>query len=213
MLRIGLTGGIACGKTLVRREFQRLGAPTLDSDDVARDIVAPGTPGLETIIKEFGASFLDDRGRLDRRKLAEVVFSAPAARKKLNAILHPLIWKEQKEWLEGLEACSDPPPFAIVDAALMIETGSHERYDRVIVVQCSEQQQIDRLMARDGMNPEAAMARVSSQMPVAEKVRLGDDIIDNSGSEDDTRRQVARLCKKLSRHVAKNPRSSRPFKK
>lgn len=202
MLQVGLTGGIACGKSLVCREFARLGAATIDADDLARQAVLPGQPAHDAIRDAFGREVLLPDGAVDRRKLAEIVFSDPARRQRLNQIVHPEVRRLQKEWLDRLRRAGQTS-LAIVDAALMIETGSYRECDAVVVVTCSEEQQIERLMSRDGLTDAQARTRVASQMPISEKERLADFVIDNSGARQATLRRVREVFQELSALAAR----------
>ena len=196
MLRVGLTGSIAVGKTSVCEIFRELGCHVLDADEVARDVVAPGTAGLKRVVETFGGSILRDDGSLDRAKLGSIVFADEAKRLELNSIIHPLVLEEQDRWLRSRES-EDPDGIAIVDAALMIESGGYRRFDKLIVVWCEPELQLQRLIKRDGFSREEAERRVASQMPQDEKKSYADFLIDTSGDLDNTRRQVAEVFHQL----------------
>ena len=198
MRKVGLTGGIASGKSTVSGMFRELGVPVIDADVIAREVVAPGSRALEAIVDAFGEEVLTEEKSLNRARLGEIVFSDPAKKKVLEGILHPEIIAEQDRRLKGLER-EGRTPVAIVDAAVMIESGSWKRFDSLVVVDCDEFQQIGRLRLRNGMNEEEAVRRVNAQMPLSEKVKYADHVIDNRGSIDDTRKQVEELMKLLSR--------------
>ena len=198
MRKVGLTGGIASGKSTVSRMFTDLGVPVIDADVIAREVVAPGSRALEAIADAFGEEVLTDEKSLNRARLGEIVFSDPTKKKVLENILHPEIIAEQDRRLRDLER-EGRTPVAIVDAAVMIESGSWKRFDSLVVVDCDESQQIGRLRLRNGMNEEEAARRVHAQMPLSEKVKYADHVIDNRGSIDDTRKQVEELMKLLSR--------------
>ncbi len=198
MRKVGLTGGIASGKSTVSGMFRELGVPVIDADVIAREVVAPGSRALEAIVDAFGEEVLTEEKSLNRARLGEIVFSDPAKKKVLEGILHPEIIAEQDRRLKGLER-EGRTPVAIVDAAVMIESGSWKRFDSLVVVDCDESQQIGRLRLRNGMNEEEAVRRVNAQMPLSEKVKYADHVIDNRGSIDDTRKQVEELMKLLSR--------------
>lgn len=198
MLKVGLTGSIAVGKTFVDDVFRELGVPVLDADQVARDVVEPGTVGLARVVEEFGESVLKPDGRLDRLKLGSIVFSDEKKRLKLNAIIHPLVFDVQDSWLKQREA-ENPDGIAIVDAALMIESGGYRRFDKLIVVWCERDLQLQRLMKRDGLSRDDAERRIASQMPQDEKKSYADLLIDTSGAFDATRRQVANVLAELSK--------------
>jgi dephospho-CoA kinase len=196
MLRVGLTGSIAVGKSFVSSVLAELGCHVLDADQTAREVVARGTPGLAAVVESFGREVLREDGTLDRAKLGALVFTDEEKRRLLNSILHPRIIEAQDEWMRGRER-EDPRGVAVVDAALMIETGSYRRFDRLIVVHCRPETQLERLMRRDSLSREEAGRRVAAQMPQAEKVRHADFLIDTSGTREETRRQVESLYEKL----------------
>ena len=198
MLKVGLTGSIAVGKTHVCEVFRELGCPVLDADKVARDVVEPGTVGLERVVLEFGDSVLKSDGQLDRQKLGSIVFTDEEKRLKLNSIIHPLVFEAQNAWLNERER-ENPNGIAIVDAALMIESGGYKRFDQLIVVWCEPDLQLQRLMDRDGLSREDAERRIASQMPQDEKKSYADHLIDTSGGYDATRRQVAEVFAELSK--------------
>ena len=200
MLRVGLTGSIAVGKTFVCNEFRELGAAVLDADQVARDVVEPGTAGLQRVVDEFGESILKTDQSLDRAKLGSIVFADEEKRLKLNSIIHPLVFEVQDAWLKDRER-ENPDRIAIVDAALMIESGGYRRFERLIVVWCERALQLQRLMARDGLTAEDAERRIASQMSQDEKKSYADYLIDTSGSFDTTRRQVADVFAELSKLI------------
>lgn len=196
MKRVGLTGSIAVGKSFVLGVFRELGCSVLDADQVARDVVAPGTGGLERVIAAFGESILMADGTLDRARLASIVFSDERKRAELNSIIHPLVFEEQDRWLREREA-EDPDGIAIVDAALMIESGGYRRFDELIVVWCEPGLQLKRLMSRDGLSKADAGKRIASQMPQDEKKKHADYLIDTSKGFEDTRRQTAEVLRQL----------------
>jgi dephospho-CoA kinase len=196
MLRAGLTGSIAVGKSFVSSVLAELGCHLLDADRTAREVVAPGSVGLRAVVEAFGAGVLQPDGALDRAKLGAIVFSDESQRARLNLILHPLIIEAQDAWLRR---CSeqDPQGVGIVDAALMIETGSYKRFDKLIVVCCRPELQLERLMKRDALTAEEAVRRIGSQMPQEEKKKFADYLIDTSGSFDETREQAVRVYENL----------------
>src|SRR5918912_358814 len=168
MLRVGLTGSIAVGKSHVSRVLAELGCHVLDADATAREMVAPGTEGLRQVVAAFGAEVLNEEGGLDRAQLGRIVFADELKRARLNAILHPLIMAAQDEWLKA-RAAEDPNGVAVVDAALMIESGGYRRFDKLIVVHCRPEAQLARLMERNKLTREEALRRISAQMPQEEK--------------------------------------------
>jgi dephospho-CoA kinase len=196
MLRVGLTGSIAVGKTYVASVFAELGCHVLDADQTAREVVMPGTPGLKAVTAEFGEEILKPDGTLNRRQMAAVVFSDEAKRQRLNAILHPFIIARQDEILNEWEA-EDARGIAIVDAALMIESGGYLRFDKLIVVHCRPEVQLERLMLRDNLSRAEAQRRIDSQMPQEEKQKFADYLIDTSDGFELTRAQTLRVYGEL----------------
>ena len=192
MLKVGLTGSIAVGKSSVCEVFRELGCAVLDADRVARDVVEPGTIGLKRVVE----SVLQPDGRLDRPKLGLIVFADEEKRLLLNSIIHPLVFESQNAWLKDVEL-SDPNGIAIVDAALMIESGGYKRFDKLIVVWCEPELQLQRLMARDGISKEVAEARIAAQMPQDEKKRYADFLIDTSNDYENTCRQTTEIFHQL----------------
>jgi dephospho-CoA kinase len=198
MLKVGLTGSIAVGKSFVVECFRELGCHVLDADYTAREVVEPGTVGLQRIVETFGSEVLDG-DKLNRAKLGAIVFANEEKRQKLNSIVHPLVIERQNEWITKTEA-SDPGGIAIIDAALMIESGGYKRFDKLIVVWCRADIQLARLMARGGLSQDDAMIRISAQMPQDEKKSYADYLIDTSGGFEDTRRRVVETFETL-RHL------------
>ncbi|MCC6328750.1 MAG: dephospho-CoA kinase [Acidobacteria bacterium] len=196
MLKVGLTGSIAVGKTFVCDIFRELGCHVLDADHVARDVVGPGMPGLEQVVAEFGSEFLRPDGTLDRPKMAAEVFANEASRLKLNSIVHPLVFEAQNAWLAKIEA-DDPDGIAIIDAALMIESGGFKRFEQLIVVWCEPDIQLKRLIDRNRLPEAEARKRIAAQMPQDEKKRYADHLINTSNGFEDTRRQVREVYEKL----------------
>lgn len=196
MLKAGLTGSIAVGKSFACEVFRQMGCYVLDADQTAREVVEPGTAGLRQIVSEFGPRVLAVDGRLDRGKLGAIVFADEAKRKLLNSIVHPLVIEAQDEWLRDCDK-ADPNGIAIIDAALMIESGGYKRFDKLIVVWCSPAIQLKRLMLRDGLTEAEAEKRIAAQMPQEEKKRFADYLIDSSGGFDDVKPQVAGILGKL----------------
>lgn len=196
MLRVGLTGSIGVGKSFVSSVLAELGCRVLDADDTAREVVAPGSPGLQAVVASFGQDIVTTDGMLDRLKLGALVFADDEKRVKLNSILHPYIIAKQDEQLRQWEA-QDANAIAVVDAALMIESGGYKRFDKLIVVHCREDVQIQRLMARNHLSCEEAERRISSQMPQDEKKQFADYLIDTSEGFDSARAQAVEVYEKL----------------
>ena len=200
MLRVGLTGSIGVGKSFVTSVFVELGCRVLDADQTAREVVMAGTPGLKALIEAFGEEFLDADGTLDRKRLGTLILTDKNERQRLNHILHPFIIARQDEILSGWEA-EDPNGIGIVDAALMIESGGYKRFDKLIVVHCRPEVQLERLMLRDKLSRDEALRRISSQMPQEEKQKFGDYLIDTSDGFDLTRAQTVEVHKQLIRVI------------
>jgi dephospho-CoA kinase len=195
MLVVGLTGGIAAGKTLVADALRERGVPVMDADRSARAVVEAGSSGLEQVVAAFGEDVLDGYYALDRKKLGELVFADPQARKTLESILHPLIAADLATRLAKLRR--EGTQLAVVDAALMIETGSYTNYAALVVVHADDDTRIQRLMVRDGLTRAEARQRLESQMPQQRKMELADYLIDNNGRIDDTLEQVNALLVEL----------------
>ena len=189
MLKVGLTGSIAVGKTFVSNVFSELGCFVLDADKTAREVVEPGTEGWKAIVENFGNEVLQPDGTLDRAKLGAIIFSDSTKRELLNSIVHPLVFKAQDNWLKECELL-DPRGLALIDAALMIESGSYKRFDKIIVVWCQPKLQLERLMIRNGITNEEAALRIKAQMPQEEKKKYADFLVDTSRGFEDTRTQV-----------------------
>jgi dephospho-CoA kinase len=199
MLRVGLTGGIATGKSTVGQMLVQLGCHLIDSDSITHQLFEPGESVHDAVVKEFGARILAPDGTIDRRVLGGIVFRDSLARLKLNSLVHPAVIHRQQDWLKEVES-RDPAGIAIVDAALMIEVGTYKNYDKVIVVTCRPEIQKQRLMERSGLKEDEIDARIRSQMPMNEKVKYADFVIDNSRDLSDTRRQVVEVHSKLKGH-------------
>ena len=191
---VGLTGGIASGKSTVTAMFRELGAQVIDADQVARDVVEPGTPGVEEVARRF-PGVVDASGRLDRAELGRRVFADPAERRALEAIVHPRIREEVARRLEAL--ARDGGEVALYDAALLIENGLQKGMDGVIVVWAPESLQRARLAARDGLDEAAVTARLRAQLPLADKRAHATWVVDNGGSLDETRAQVRRIWEEI----------------
>jgi len=200
MLRVGLTGSIGVGKSFVTSVFEELGCHVLDADLTAREVVMPGTPGLKAITEEFGEDILNPDGTLNRKQLGALVFADESRRQRLNNLLHPFIIARQDEIMRGWEA-EDPNGIGIIDAALMIESGGYKRFDKLIVVHCRPEVQLERLMLRDKLSREEALRRISSQMPQEEKQKFADYLIDTSDGFELTRTQIISVHQKLIRVI------------
>ncbi len=197
---LGITGGIASGKTLVTRIFRQLGAAVVSADELAREVVAPGSPTLARLVARFGAGILLPGGGLDRTALAELVFSDPAARGELNAITHPAIAALAVARLADLR--TQNWPLIVYEAPLLYEAGAEGRVDAVLVVTVPADRQLQRLMVRDGLTQSAALERIAAQMPQAEKAARADYLIANDGTPDDLEAAVRALFQRLSQSPA-----------
>ncbi|MBI1734223.1 MAG: dephospho-CoA kinase [Candidatus Rokubacteria bacterium] len=193
---VGLTGGIATGKSTVSEMLRRRGGVVIDADVLAREVVAPGEPALRAIAEEFGPDVVAADGTLDRKKLGAIVFRDAARRKRLEAITHPAI---RERFARRIAELTNRGFTGLVffDAPVMIESGNYKHMDRLVVVATDEPTQVARLIARDGIDREEAERKIRSQMPVAEKVKLADHVIDNSGDRAATERQVERVYEAL----------------
>jgi dephospho-CoA kinase len=200
MLRVGLTGSIGVGKSFVTSVFVELGCRVLDADQTAREVVMPGTPGLKALTKVFGEDILAADGTLDRKRLGALIFADQTKREQLNHILHPFIIARQDEILNGWEA-EDPKGIGIVDAALMIESGGYKRFDKLIVVHCRPEVQLERLMLRDKLSRDEALRRINSQMPQKEKQKYADYLIDTSDGFELTRSRTLEIYNQLIRVI------------
>jgi dephospho-CoA kinase len=198
MLRVGLTGGLASGKSFVGEALASLGCHLLKADDLGHQLLMPGTAVYAKVIEAFGPGILDSEGRIIRRALASLVFDNPEKLALLNSLVHPAVIEEEERWMRHI-AASDPSGIAIVEAAILIETGSYKRFDKIVLAVCSDEQQIARAMKRDGLTREEALARLQRQMPLAEKRKFADYVIDTSGEKERTLVQVKRLHDELRR--------------
>lgn len=193
---LGVTGGIASGKSLVTELFGRLGAPVVSADDLAREVVSPGSPLLRQLVERFGPGIIDGTGTLNRKELAAIVFTDGEARLDLNGIMHPAIAALAEERLEKLSGAA---PLVVYEAPLLFEAGAERRVDAIVVVRIGSERQLERLMARNGLTEAEAKSRIAAQMPEAEKVARADFVIDNSGPVEETEAQVRQLFLRLTR--------------
>jgi dephospho-CoA kinase len=203
---IGVTGGIASGKSTVARAFEALGVPWVDADDVAREVVEPGEPALAEIHERFGRRVLNDDGTLNRRALREIVFADPAERRWLESVTHPRIRARLVEHLARLEASG--APYVLLVSPLLFESGQSEMADRCLVIDVPEALQIERTAARDDVDEAQARAIVAAQMPRAERLARADDVLDNGGSEEEMRRRVAELDRQYRELATPNTRGA-----
>jgi dephospho-CoA kinase len=189
MLHVGLTGGLASGKSLVGAALAGLGCYLIQADELGHKVLLPGGEAYDAVVHEFGEAILDDEGMIDRRRLAARVFNQPERLEKLNSLVHPPVIRREREIEEDI-ARRDPHAITVVEAAILVETRSYERFDKLIVAVCTPQQQIERAMRRDGFSKEEVMARLSRQLPLEEKIKVADYVIDTSGSKEQTLAQV-----------------------
>jgi len=191
----GLTGNFGSGKSTVAGIFRRSGIPVIDTDRISQKVMAPDGRAYPRIVLEFGAGILLPDNRIDRKKLGVIVFTDPARRKRLEAITHPIILEATKEYLENLSKKGYPA--AMIEAALIHEAGMKEAFEAIICVQCDEETQLRRVMARDGISMEEALSRFRTQMNAELKALRSDHVIDNSGNLDETRAQTERIARIL----------------
>ena len=200
MLKLGLTGGIASGKSAVAAILRELGFPVLDADSISHKLMEPGQAAHDEILLAFGSDLADASGRIDRHKLASIVFGDPTKLTKLNSILHPrvdqIVFKQLEEWKKN-----GVHPAAFVEAALLIEAGMAARLDGLVVAWCTPEQQLERLRAR-GMSEAEARGRIGAQLPIEEKLKQATHTINCSGTLDETRAQVLALAETLRKHQA-----------
>lgn len=187
-LTVGLTGGIASGKSLVESQFRALGVPVLDADQVSRDVVAPPSPALDEIAARFGTEFITTEGILDRRRMRELVFSDASAKQRLEAILHPHIRQRLKQWRDAQTA-----PYCIISVAILLETGMRTLVDRVLVVDVPVETQMTRLTVRDGIAETLASSMIAAQTHRQVRLDAAHDVIQNIGTPEQTQLEVARL--------------------
>ena len=198
MLIVGLTGGVATGKTAVSDVLREEGADIIDADQIARELVQPHRPAWNKLVRTFGREILQEDESIDRKRLAERVFVNPHQRKLLDEILHPLITGEMDRRTREIGQ-ENPEAIVVIDAPLLIEVGYHRRVDKLVVVTSTQAEQIERLKVRDGKNAEEAMGIIASQMPVEEKVKLADFVIRNEGSLAEVRERAKEVFRELKK--------------
>ena len=197
MLRVGLTGNIASGKSQAALVFGELGAHIIDADVIVPGLLAGGTPTCKKVVETFGEGVLNPDGSVDRKKLAAIVFNDTEKRLLLNSLIHPEVRREVLRRIAELEEKSPGGGIIIVEAALMVESGSYKAYDRLIVATCDPDRQLSRIMSRDGLSIEDARARVAAQMPMQEKLKVADYSIETSGTFGETRKQIESIYRDL----------------
>jgi dephospho-CoA kinase len=196
MLRVGLTGGLASGKTFVGEALAQLGCHVIRADDLGHQVLLPGGEAYDAVVDEFGREILDGEGMIDRRRLAALVFDNPERLRKLNGLVHPPVVGREREMEEEIARC-DPRAITVVEAAILVETGSDKRFDKLIVAVCTSEQQLERAMRRSSYTKEEVMARLSRQLSLEEKVKVADYTIDTSGSKERTLEQVRQVYESL----------------
>jgi len=197
MLRVGLTGGLATGKSFVGRLLAALGCHLLQADQIGHELLQRDGDAFTDVVREFGGSILTPDGSIDRRRLGAEVFGNPERLATLNSLIHPHVVKREEEWLREVES-ADPQGIAVVEAAILVETGSFRRFQKLILTVCSEEEQIRRAMDRDHLTEDEVRDRLKRQMPLADKRKYADYIIDTSGAKSRTEAQVNELHKRLT---------------
>jgi dephospho-CoA kinase len=196
MLRVGLTGGLASGKSLVGRELARLGCHVLSADEIGHEVLLPGGEAYSAVVDEFGREILDDDGQIHRGRLAGLVFNDPVRLEKLNRIVHPAVTRRQQT-LAAEIAAREPNAILVVEAAILVETGSYRKFDKLIVVVCRREQQIERALEREGSTLGDVMARLDRQLPLEDKRKVADYVIDTSGTKEETLAQTRQVYESL----------------
>ena len=196
MLKVGLTGGLACGKSFVGEELARLGCHVIHADELGHEVLSPGGEAYAPVIGAFGPSILNSDGHIDRRLLAAEVFQSPDRLAQLNALVHPAVFAREDQLMAEF-AANDPHGIGVLEAAILIETGSYKRFDRMVLVICEEEQQVERALRRDGAVEADVRARLSRQMPLDEKRKFAHFVINTSGDKDDTIRQTRAVYQAL----------------
>ena len=195
MTRVALTGGIASGKSHVLRSLARRGVPTIDADGLAHGVLAPSSSAVAAVRARFGKDVVDDEGGIDRRALGSIVFNDPDARRALEEIVHPAVYEAIDRWFASLPANTS---YAVADIPLLYETEHESAFDVVVVAACPPEEQLRRVMARDGLSHDEASARISSQWQIDEKVRRADYVIWTTGSSEETERQIDAVLEAIS---------------
>ena len=196
MLQVGLTGGLASGKTFVGHALAELGCHLIEADELGHQVLLPGAEAYDPVVNEFGEEILDQDRHIVRRKLGALVWNNPERLAKLNSIVHPVVIARQQGIIAQI-AQTDPAAIVVVEAAILVETGSYRRFDRLIVVVCTAEQQMERAMKRGAYSKEEVLARLSRQLPLEEKVRVADYVIDTSGTKERTLEQVKAVYNSL----------------
>lgn len=201
MLKVGLTGGLASGKSFVAGVFRACGARVVEADKIGHAVLLPNGEAYSEVVAEFGEGILRPDGEIDRKALGAIVFGDPERLERLNDLVHPHVFRRQEEFFES-SAAEDPAAVAVVEAAILIETGGRERYDRIVLAYCPPEVQVERFIAREGGTEEQARARMARQMPLNEKIPFADYLIDTSGSKADTESRARAVYAKLKAEAA-----------
>lgn len=201
MLKVGLTGGLASGKSFIARVFRDCGARVIEADKIGHQVLLPDGEAYQGVVAEFSDEILHPNGEINRKALGTIVFGDPERLERLNALVHPHVFRRQEAFFEQA-AAGDRSAVAVVEAAILIETGGRERYDRIVLAYCPPEIQIERFMARDGGTAEQARTRMDRQMPLAEKIPYADYLIDTSESKTDTERRARDVYAKLKAEAA-----------
>ena len=196
MLRVGLTGGLASGKSFVGHALAELGCHLIEADELGHQVLMPGAEAYDAVVNEFGDEILDEDRYIIRRKLGALVWDRPERLAKLNSIVHPAVIARQGRIIAKI-AQTDPAAIIVVEAAILVETGSYRRFDRLIVVVCTVEQQVERAMKRGAYSKEEVLARLHRQLPLEDKVRVADYVIDTSGAKEHTLEQVKSVYESL----------------
>jgi dephospho-CoA kinase len=202
MIKVGLTGGYATGKSFVAGELERLGCHIIHADLLGHEVLQPTGEAYKPTVEAFGSGILDPDGVIDRKKLAGIVFANPELLKKLNGFVHPAVIRREEELIQDY-AKANPNGITVIEAAILIETGRHAAFDRLILTVCDEETQIARGMKRDHLTREQVSARIGAQLPADEKKRYADYVVDTSGAKQETVRQVEKIAREL-REAAKS---------
>jgi dephospho-CoA kinase len=198
MLKVGLTGGYASGKSFVAAELARLGCFLIYADELGHQVLLPGGDAYEPALQIFGPGILSEDGTIDRKRVGQIVFSSPELLTKLTEVVHPAVFRLEADLLERAKR-ENPNAIAVIEAAILVETGRYKVFDRLILTACKEETQIARGMARDRLSPEAVKARIGKQLPLDEKRKYADYVVDTDGMKEDTLRQVEAVFRDLER--------------
>ena len=196
MLRVGLTGGLACGKSFVGKALAGMGCHLIEADKLGHQVMLPGGEAYDGIVREFGRDILDAQGRISRRKLSAMVWEHSERLAALNRLVHPPVQRIEEEQMAEI-ARSDPHAIAVVEAAILVETGRYKSFDRLIVVTCTSEQQMERALERGSYSRDEILARMARQLPLDEKLKVADYVIDTSGSKEATLEQVRKVYRAL----------------